>query len=431
MPRVLIISYYFPPAGGAGVQRVLSFVRHLPAYGWEPLVLTVEGGSFFNRDEVSLARVPPDVPVYRARTLEPFALYNRLRGRPAEEPLPVGYVGKDATSGVLGRLAAFVRANLFIPDARVGWLPFAVRAAKHLIRRRAVDAILTSSPPQTVQLIGLCAARATGVPWVADFRDPWTRIFYNADLPRTRAARKLDERLERACVKRANRLVVINEMVRDSLGPFAEGATILPNGFEGEDFAGEVPVVSDRFTLVYMGNLIPVHETATLFHVLGETVRENRDFREALSLVFVGNVHDGARQELEGNGLIDRTTFTGFLPHDEALRLLRSATIPLFIGAGDLVSAKIYEYLATGRPLLALAPPGGEVDRLLHEVGVPGAVDHGDAEGVRTRLHALFSQWKAGTLPVRPPVVAVERYTREAQAGVMARVLDEAVAGRS
>lgn len=425
MPRVLIISYYFPPAGGPAVQRVLGFVRHLPKHGWEPVVLTVRGGSFFSRDDASLSRVPPDVPVYRTRTLEPFALYNRLRRRPADEALPVGHVGEGASPGIVGRLSLLVRANLFVPDARIGWVPFAVRATKRIIRQHRVDAILTTSPPQSVHLVGLRAARATGAPWVADFRDPWTRIFYNADLPRTRMACKLDEWLEQRCVRRADRLIVINEMVRRSLGPAAQAATILPNGFEAEDFAGEVAPVLDRFVLAYVGNLIPAHETATLLRVLGEMARADGEFREALSLVFVGNVHDGARGEIEQNGLADRVTFTGFVPHEEAIQLLRTSTVDLFVGAGELVSMKIFEYLATGRPVLALAPVGGEVDRLLAEVGVPGAVDHGDEVGIGERLRELFANWGDGVLPVRPPVVGVERYSREAQAGVVAKVLEE------
>jgi len=425
MSRVLIISYYFPPAGGPGVQRVLGFVRHLPAFGWEPVVLTVEGGTFFNRDEEALSSVPASVPVYRTKTLEPFALYNRLRGRAADEALPVGHVGQG-TWGLGGRLARFVRANVFIPDARVGWLPFAVRAAKRIIREREIDVILTSSPPQTVHLIGLRVARTTGLPWVADFRDPWTRIYYNAELPRTGAARRMDYRLEQRCVRGATRLVVINEMVRDSLGPRAANATILSNGFEGDDFLGEVPPVRDRFMLAYVGNLIQMQDTATFFRVLGELARENPEFGDALSLVFVGNVHQGTREELKRNGLIERTTFAGFRPHREAIRLLRTATVPFFIGLGDLVSAKIFEYLATGRPLLALAPVGGEVDRLLHEVGLPGVVAHADKEGIRQRLECLFAAWKAGVLPARPPMSGVEHLTRAAQAKAMAKVLGEA-----
>ncbi|HNV21323.1 MAG TPA: glycosyl transferase family 1, partial [Candidatus Hydrogenedentes bacterium] len=179
MPRVLIISYYFPPAGGPGVQRIMGLVRHLPSFGWEPVVLTVKGGTFFNRDEESLARVPASVPVYRTKAFEPFALYNRLRGKPADEALPIGGVGQGG-GGVAARLSQWVRANLFVPDARIGWIPSAVSAAKRLVRHERIDAIITSSPPQTVHLIGRRAALATGLPWIADFRDPWTQIYYNS-----------------------------------------------------------------------------------------------------------------------------------------------------------------------------------------------------------------------------------------------------------
>ncbi len=426
MPRVLIVSYYFPPAGGPAVQRVLGMVRHLPTFGWDPVVLTVCDGTFMNRDEAALADIPSDVPVYHARSIEPFALYNRLRGRPADEALPLGHTG-TTTPGIVGRLAAYARANLFIPDARIGWLPFATSLGRRVIASEHIDAILTSSPPQTTHLIGRRLAKKTGIPWIADFRDPWTQIYYNAELPRTRLARRLDERLERRCIEQANRVVVVNDYVRDSLSLGDKHVDIITNGFEESDFSDDVEPISDRFALVYVGNLIAsLGETETLFRVLGEMARDP-SFREALRLQFVGRVHDRAREELAKHGLLDCAEFSGFVPHAEAVRQLRRATVALFIGPGDILGTKIFEYIATGRPLLPLASPDGDVDRLLASCGRERTVAHNDAAGIRERLGTLYEQWRTDALPTRAPMDGVTHLTRRALTGRLAEVLDAAV----
>ena len=428
MRRVLIVSYYFPPAGGPGVQRVMGMVRHLRQFGWEPVVLTVRGGTFFNRDEDALSLVPPGVEVYRAPTVEPFALYNRLRGRAADEGLPVGHVGQAA--GIAGRCAHFVRANAFIPDARVGWVPFARRAAKRIVRERKIDVVLTSGPPQSTHLVGYGVARSTGVPWVADFRDPWTKIYYNAELPRARPAAALDLRLEQRCVHRADRIIAVNEMVRDSLGPGAARAHIVSNGFEADDFAGTVEPIADSFTMVYMGNLIStLGDTETLFRVLSRMAEENAALAEALRLRFVGTVHGRARAELERHVLAERAELAGFVPHAEAVRQLREATVALFIGPGDVIGAKVFEYVASGRPLLALAPVGGEVDALLRSAGLPGSVDHSDEQGIAERVRGLFDAWQRGALPARRPMSGVEHLTRVSLTGRIAAALDDAQCG--
>lgn len=422
MRRVLIISYYFPPAGGPGVQRIMGMVRHLPAFGWQPSVLTVKDGTFFNVDKSGLAEIPPGIDVHRARSIEPHTLYNRLRGRSADETIPLGHTG--AGRGLLSRFASTVRANVFVPDARIGWFPSAVRAATRLVREHQFDAILTSSPPQTVQLIGHATARKTGVPWLADFRDPWTRIYYYDELPRLQPVRHLDYALEQRCVRGAHAVTVVNGMVRDSLGLANDEARVVSNGFEERDFIGHVDPVLDRFELVYTGNLIAsLGDTEPFFRVLSELAKDSA-FREALSLVFVGRIHDRAIDELRRYDLESLSTFTGFISHSEAVKRLRAATVALFIGPGDILGAKIYEYVATGRPILALAPPGGDVDRLLAETTGDSVIDHRDAGGIRERIVTLYESWRNGTLPSRRPMEGVEHLTRSEQTRQIADTLN-------
>ena len=425
MKKVLLITYYFPPAGGPGVQRIMSWVRHFPSCGWEPVVLTVEGGSYPNRDEASVAQIPPDLKVFRAPTWEPFALYNRLRGRPADDTVPVGYVAKEEASGFLAYCAKFIRANVFIPDARVGWVRPAVRVAKEVISTEKPDVILTSGPPHSVHLIGRKLARNTGIPWVADFRDPWTQIYYNEQLPRTGLARRIDFRLEQSCVQEATRVVTIDRVFRDTFGPHAAEADLVSNGFEENDFRGDIPPVSDRFEMVFTGNLSELHPTGPFIQALHEAVQQNSALAADCSLVFVGNVAPRTRAELQKAGLEQYVKYTGFLPHADAVKAIRRATIPLFIGQEGVASAKIFEYLATGRPVLALAPVGGQVDQLLTNAGLDRCVDPADVHGIRNRILQLHRTWKNDKLAARPPMAGVEQFTRRNLAGRMAEVLEK------
>jgi len=402
----------------------MSMVRHLPAHGWQPTVLTVKDGTFFNRDEHGLARVPSEVVVHRARAVEPFGLYNRMRGRSPEEPLPVGHAGRGP--GFLIGAARLLRANLFIPDARVGWVPFAAREATHLIRAEGIDVVLSSGPPQSAHLAAMHASDATGTPWVADFRDPWTRAFWNDDMGRTQAAIAVDSRLEASALRNATEIVAVNEDVRSALGPEADRAALVPNGFESDDFLAEAPEQRGTFDLVYVGNMVAHQDTEATFRALAMVGADDAEFREAMRLVFVGNVHAEAMEQIDRFGLRDSVELVGFVPHHEAIARLRQATVCLFFGTTGVMSAKIYEYLATGRPVLAMAPSESAVDRLLGELGLPGAVEPTDTEDIRQRLQSMFLAWRQGSLPVRQPLAGVESFTRSALTGRIAAVLDRA-----
>jgi glycosyltransferase involved in cell wall biosynthesis len=422
MPRVLIISYYFPPAGGPAVHRIMGWVRNLPAFGWDPVVLTVEGGMSASRDEKALADIPPDVPVYRTKTLEPFALYNRLRGKPADFALPIGDVGQN-TSGLAGAAARWVRANIFIPDARVGWLPYALPAARQIIKKEHIDAVFTSSPPPSTHLIGYRLAKRTGLPWLADFHDPWTAVYYNENLPRTRWAKALDRHLEQKVVRSATAVSTVSEMFRETLGPTGRRAHIIPNGYEESDFVAPIAPIDEQFQLVYCGNLIPLHKPEPVFDAISSLARENAEFRRTLRLVFVGNVLPGVQEMIGRYGLTDFTDLKGFVPHSEAITWMRKATVLLLISPGHILPSKVFEFLATGRPMLTLAPLEGDVDRLLQSAGREAVVPLGNVAATKLELARLFSAWQANALSAREPMQGVEHLSHRAQAGEIARLL--------
>ena len=238
MKRVLVISYYFPPSGGPGVQRMLKFVKYLPDFGWQPTVLTVRAdhASYPDLDATLEAEIPASVEVVKTRSWDPYALYARLQGKSRTEAVGVGFV-KDEAEGWMQRLAKWMRANLFLPDARVGWVPFALHAAKRMMEQEPFDVVITSGPPHSTHLVGRALKRRFGCRWVVDMRDPWTDISYYKELPHTPPALRMDAALERSVLSRADAVISVSEGVGDLLkakAPLHQYET-LPNGYDPAD----------------------------------------------------------------------------------------------------------------------------------------------------------------------------------------------------
>lgn len=430
MIRLLVVTYYFPPAGGAGVQRVLKWVKYFRDFGIDPVVLTVDAGAYPKRDETLLEEVPEGVEVHRTGALDPFGLYARITGRSRQEA--VGEQLQSAPEGIGERVARWVRANLVLPDARVGWVPFAVRRAKQLHREKPFDAVLTSGPPHSVHLIGR-AMRRRHLPWIADFRDPWTDIHYYQSLPRTRAAEAFDKMLERSVLRTADAATVVSPSWRALLAgktphppaPFA----VIHNGYDTEDFEALVPPPAhDHFVLTYVGTLYgspaAVWEAVARLHQSGRADR--------LRLRLVGHVPEAVRTAIREQGLDAITSFASYVPHSEAVREMVRATVLLLTledwpYAEGLITGKLYEYLASGRPILGIGPSAGDAAELLEQTGAGRMFDWHDAEGVFQHLAARYERWASGTASRGAAPDAIAPYARRAQTEHLADLIRRVV----
>ena len=401
MQRVLVVSYYFPPSGGPGVQRVLKFVKYLPAYGWRPTVLTVDPAhaSYPDLDPTLGAEVPPDVDVVRTRSWDPYALYARMQGKPKEATVGVGFI-KDEEAGWAQRLARWLRANVFVPDARLGWVPFAVRAAHTRLRRERFDVLLTSGPPHSTHLAGWLLHRRHGIPWVVDMRDPWTDISYYEDLPRTAFVHRLESAMERAVLGTADAVLSVSDGVGRLLTSKADVRRYetIPNGFDPADLpAGPAPAPDPaRFVIAHVGTLAAVQHAPGLVEALRRRAAADPAWRARLRLRFVGHVDAAVVAAFREAGFGDALELVPYVPHPEALREMQRADVLLVfvqrVAHNEGVTpAKMFEYLALGRPLLALAPPDGDLAAILRATGGGAAFDHADAGGIEAFLarHAV------------------------------------------
>ena len=432
---LLLVTYYFPPSGGAGVQRTLKFAKYLRDAGVEPVVLTVEAGAYPSLDPTLAADVPDGVEVVRTRALDPFGLYGALTGRSRREAVAVGSVQADS----LGKKAGlWARANVFLPDARVGWVPFAVRAARRLVRAGRVDAVLTSGPPHSTHLVGLALRRtlaARGVPWVADFRDPWTGINFYDELPMTRPARAFDAALERGVLRAADAVVTVSPTWARELeakGGLAPGAAwVIQNGFDPDDLDPPAPPAPGAFTLTHVGSLYGSRDPEALWAAVAAL--RGRGGLARLRIRLVGRVDSAVRASLDRHGLTAITDEGGVVTHAEAVAEMAAAGL-LFLSiepvrnADGILTGKLYEYLASGRPVLALGPPNGDAARLLAETGGGRLLDWTDADGIEAALRDAYAAWERGEPQPGAAPDALASLSRPAQTRELAALVRGLVA---
>lgn len=430
--RLLLVAYYMPPAGGPAVQRILQFVRTLPAEGWDVEVLTVASGTYPSTDPDLLHELPPEVPIHRTRALDPYALYARLTGSSdVQEAVPSGSFDPGASSWI-ERLARWIRANVFLPDARIGWLPFAVTRGTQLLRSHRFDAMLTSGAPHSVHCTGRLLQQLHGVPWIADLHDPWTDIGFYDELPHTDWARRLDAALERSVLQHATRVTTVSPTWMHLFSN--KGATVgavVENGFEPSTFIEHTaPVRTDRFVVSHVGSLYANRNPTGVWDALAALHHDGAI--PNLQLRLIGSVAPIVQASLQQRGLWTCTKVIPFVPHPTAVRNMTQSALLLlaiesFPAANGMITSKLYEYLAAGRPVLGVGPPAGDAAVLLrdHEAGAMHAPT--DVDAIKTMIEAHYAAWEAGRPVSGADPRALRPHTRTVQGQRMAAVLNDAV----
>ena len=459
--RVLVVTYYFPPVGGVGVQRTLKYVTYLPKWGWQPVVVAPRDPGYPIRDASLLAALPPDLEIHRSLSLEPSrvrrALSNRLGGRgstaaqkpaaaEASTPPAVVSVGRGPElRSRRRRVDSVVRAPLLFgaslwsraweailfPEEAVAWFPFGTCSARRIARSGSIDVIYSSSPPITAHLVAGMVKGATGKPWVADFRDPWVGNSFAARSSGVK--QQLSRRTERWIVERADRVVLAVEELREMFVaryPHLPGKFVcIPNGYDRLELAGLdlPPPQPGRFVVLYAGSLYRPQELEAFLLGVELLVARRPDLRDKLRVEFVGRSNESNRRLAETYTAPDRlgdvVSFEGFVPRPEALARMASADALLQLmpdepGASMFVGGKLMEYLAFGRPILAVMPPG-EGRRLVDSVPVGRSADV-EPESIAAALERLVDD--------PPPLGSADptgRYDRVNLAGELATLLDQ------
>lgn len=401
MKRVLFVTYYFPPAGGPGVQRSLKFVKYLPKYGWRATVLTVdpEFAAYPNFDPGLSGEIPDEASVLRTNARDPYAAYARMMGVQKKDAVGVGFLSRQKT-GFRERLARWIRANLFLPDARVGWVRYAIREARQEVERQTYDAIYSSGPPHSTHLIARELRHRTGLPWILDLRDAWPPDSFAHLLPMSAFARRLDARKRTASFDAADLLVAVSEsLCRDAAAQTPTPVEIIPNGFDEEDFSLVEPIENEVFTIVYVGNISADQNPTALWHVIKQ--RNTVGAEPEMRVRFVGNVAREVLGAVEQAGLRRHVDFIPYVEHGEAIRHMCGAELLLLSinrvpNPAGIVTGKLYEYLASGRPILCFSPVDGDATGIVDATGAGDSFRYEDADGVARMLVRHHEAWKNG-----------------------------------
>ena len=421
--KVIIFTYYFPPAGGVAVQRFLKFSKFLPEFGWEPIIVTVNNGSYPYYDKSLLKEISPSLRVYRTKTFEPFELYNLLRGKKGKA-MPVVSVGSHQKRSVFQKISEYVRANFFVPDARVGWVSYAVNQAEEILKNEKIDAIITTGPPHSTHLIGLQLKQKYGVKWLADFRDPWTGIFYNNLLPRTEDTKQKDKALETKVLQTADYVTVISPGMKQEFEARAKKIDVLFNGFDEDDFSKLITSEASAapFTIRYVGNLMASQNVEALWKVIA-------GLNTPVKLEFIGRVDAAVKTSIEANGIAGIVSYLDFVDHKKAIALMQQADMVLFVipdvkDGALILTGKLFEYLASGTEMLSIGPVNGNAAEILKQTGRKPIIAVADGEELKKQLESAINYYNQmnGAYKYKPGKEQV--FSRRNQTSLLAEKLN-------
>ena len=430
MNRVLVITYYWPPSGGSGVQRWLKFVKYLPEFGIKPYVLTVDPrkANYPVIDESLEKEIPADLPVFKTSTFEIFDLYRKLVGK---GKYPHSSFDNETNPSFVQKFSRFVRGNLFIPDARVGWKRYVVKKALEVIAEYDIDTVITTGPPHSVHLSGLALKKCAGVNWIADFRDPWTDIFYYDAFYHTSLAKKYDADLEKKVIDGSHRITIVSDALKQLL---KEKTTkicpnkiqVIPNGFDEDDFNIPSSPPEDKFLITFTGSLTNDANKMDVFvEALSEVMAENPDI--PVSFRFVGNIDDSVKMVFERFNIGNILDLVSYVPHEQSVKYLMGSTacfstIRRTPGNKGIVSGKVFDYIGSRKPIICIGPEDGNVKDVIEECEAGKVFDYENKAGFTEYLTNLFELWKEKkNLDHRNPVYM--KYSRKALAGKISEII--------
>jgi hypothetical protein len=400
---------------------VLKFVKHLPSYGWRPVVLTVENGDFPARDESLLKEIPSDVRVYRTKIFEPYALYRKLTGKPDGAAVDVENIPQGSKQrSFMERAAGFVRETFFIPDARVGWFATAVPEAMRIIRTEGIEAIYTSSPPYTAALIGREVKRRARLPWIAGFRDPWTGFLSAPD--RWFIPDAIDRWLERRVFVEADMIDCAWQGIIDDFAAKFPDENIhkcvhLPNGFDRDDYPPIERVSTERFTTTYTGSMYGKRNPQTFLRAVEAAVAAGEVDASKILLKFIGRFGGDVKEMFRTSSLAAQIAQVEYVPHEESVRQLLMADQLLLVvdeskDSRAIVPGKVFEYLGAHRPILALADPEGAAAAIVRETNAGVVVANHDVDGIRRAFVECYRNYLYHTPGPTPNDDAIRTYER-------------------
>lgn len=430
--KVLIISYYWPPSGGVGVHRCLKFAKYLRDFGWEPIVYAPSNATYPYFDETNFQHVPEGMEVLKKPIIEPFDLFKKLSGRKKTDTANPVYV-RDKKRSKIDELAIWVRGNLFVPDARSLWINPSVRYLKKWVKENHVDAILTDGPPHTNTVIGCRLSKATGIPWLSDFQDPWTQVDYYSMLKIGKRANKKHHKMEQACFDIAKKITIASPTwSRDLESIGAHNVDPIFWGYDDDDFPKKWPESDKTFSIVHAGQLGFDRRPDTLIKLLGRLKKENQKFGELLKLKFAGTVDYVIAEMIIENGLEENYMPLGNIPRPDAIDLTLKAQmllLPLNIAdnAKGRIPGKLFENMRAQKPILVLGPTGSDVSAIVKKANAGVTCEYNDEKALEKFIMQRFNLFLENKNTIQ--LGNIEEYSVKNQVKHIAEYLNEMQVG--
>lgn len=426
-PKVLIITYYWPPAGGPGVQRWLKFVKYLPDFGIEPVVYIPENPTYPLIDEGLLAEVNPNATIIRQKITEPYA-FASVFSKGSTKKISSGIIPNKKKQSFIQRMLLWMRGNLFIPDARVLWVKPSVKYLSKYISENKIDTIISTGPPHSLHLIGLKLKESMDIKWLADFRDPWTTIGYHKELKLSASAEKKHKALERQVLTTADTIIVTSPTTKREFEAFTNKPIhVITNGYDIEK-APKQPM-DEKFTLAHIGSFLSERNPAILWEVLAELVNENADFRSAFQLKLIGAVSREVLDSITAAKLKGYVNNLGYVPHENAIVEQRRSQVLLLVEIDRddtrcIIPGKLFEYMVSERPIVAIGPEGADFAGIIKSTNTGVFVTYIEKELLKKAIFGYFEDYKKGNLKSYP--IELQQYSRKNLTGELVSVLQAA-----
>jgi glycosyltransferase involved in cell wall biosynthesis len=428
--KVLIITYYWPPTGGAGVQRWLKFSKYFRKFGWEPIIYTPSNPDFPINDNTLLKDIPADLTVLKTQITEPYDIYRKIMRKKKTETVNQGFLSEGKENTLLQSAMIWVRGNFFIPDARKFWIKPSISYLSEYIKQHKIDAVISTGPPHSMHLIAMGLKQKFNIPWIADFRDPWTQIDFYSQLKLSNWADNKHKKLERQVLTQANKVVTVSPTCGTDLEKLGNRKVdVITNGFDTDDFKFSSDLKPlDGFLFHHIGALNKDRNPYTLWKVLGDLCKEHADLKKDLVIKFTGKTDAIAFETLKQHGIIDNSQKTDYLPHSEVVKLMAQSPVLLLPlnntpNNGGVLSGKLFEYLAAKRPIFGIGLPDADAAAILKSTQAGTMVHFDDYEGTKKAVLDLYKKYKSNQLFINSS--SIDKYSRENCAKDYAYLLNE------
>lgn len=422
--KVLIITYYWPPAGGPGVQRWLKFVKYLPEFNIEPIVFVPENANYPIKDESLINEVSGNTNVLKLPINEPYR-FAKLFSKAHTKTISKGVISESKKQSIIEKLMLFVRGNFFIPDARIGWVKPASAFLLEYIVEHKIDTIITTGPPHSMHLIGLNLKNKLNLKWVADFRDPWTTIGYYKQLKLTKNSHKKHKKMEYEVLTFADKIIVTSDVTKAEFAQITEKPIIvITNGYDDEVYQDYQ--LDDKFTFSHIGSFLSKRNPKILWEVLSELIESSSGFKRDFQLNLVGFVSENVMESIENNNLSNYVNNVGYVSHKQSIVFQKKSQLLLLIEINSeetkcIVPGKLFEYMVSNRPIIALGPKGSDVEKIIKETNTGRYFHYNDSKLLKTTILESYKLYKAGKLKTQP--IGLQKYHRKALSKSLSQLL--------